>query len=487
MPGQSRSGICWTRSTRRMCLTLVPFRPGLLCAASLACLGCVSYSARTLAPADELALLRASNLAELRIEYSVAGAQAAPDLRAFDADDGLDEAELAALALTLNPGLRAKRAGVGEARALLVSAGLLPNPDLGAFIRSGVGGTSGTGLGLDAMFALLRPDERPAKREVAESQVELVRAEIAVEELGLIALVRRARIGVLSAEQALRLLEQELAVRTEAVTLVRRQRELGEATELALSLVELDRTTVERGVREARASTERERSGLNALLGVPPTLELGLAGSGVDLVFTIGQDLSDAQIDARLISDSPELRARAADYRQAEAELRLAVSMQYPGIQLGPTYEKDIEGSEGLGLGASIELPLFDRNQGGIAAKEALRERRRFEYVAALHELRARAFEARADVRRARAEVELEQRDALPLVQRTEALFEAALRAHELSVFEWLAARSRAIQARRDLLDALTRYASAVVDLDSAVGAPLVAVVNAGKGEESKR
>jgi outer membrane protein TolC len=470
-----------------MRLSLVPFRCCALWAAGLACAGCASYAPRPLDPAGELARLSAVEPGALQIEYAQPGAAADRTPRRFDPLDGLDEVELAALALTINPGLRARRAEVGEAQALLVSAGLLPNPDLGAFVRSGIGASSGTAVGLDAMFALLRPDERPARRALAESEVEVVRAGIAADELRLVAQVRRARIAVLSAEQSLRLLEQELGVRTEAVTLLRRERDLGEATELALSLVELDRTTVERGVRDARASTQRERRALDALLGVPPTLELELVGSGGDLVFTIVEDPSDAQIDARLISDSPELLARAAEYRRAEAELRLAVSMQYPSLRLGPTYEKDIEGSEGIGLGASIELPLFDRNQGGIAAKEALRERKRLEYVAALHELRARAFEARAELRRSRSEVELEQREVLPLVQRTEALFEGALRARELSIFEWLAARSRAIQARRDLLEALTRYAGAAVDLDSAMGTPLVAVVRTDGGGESNR
>jgi len=450
-------------------LSLHRFCCGVLCAAALG--SCVSYSARPLDPLAELERLAASQPASLRSQTQT----------------GFDEAELASLALTLNPELRARRAEIGEAQALLVSAGLLPNPDLGAFARTGVGGSSGTALGLEALFALLRPDERPAKRALAESQVGLVRAEILSAELQLVSRVRRARIGVLAAEQALRLFEQELGLRSEAVELVRKQRELGEATELALALVALDRTTVERGVREARASTERERRALHALLGLPPAFELELAGSGSDLVVTLGEDPSDAELDARLLRDSPELRARAAGYAEAEAELRLAVSMQYPALRLGPTYEKDIEGSQGLGLGASIELPLFDRNQGGIAAKEALRERRRLEYVAALHALRAQAFDARAELRRARAEVELEQREVLPLVQRTEALFEGALRARELSVFEWLAARSRAIQARRDLLEALTLYAGAAVDLDRALGTPLVAVVNAEQGDDSHR
>lgn len=449
--------------------------------------GCASYAPRPLVPAQDLERLLALQIDELRIDYGAADALPSAGPLRFDPSDGLDESELAAVALTINPGLRARRAGIGEAQALLVTAGLLPNPDLGLFIRPGLGGSTATAFGLEALFGLLRPDERPARRAVAEAGIELVRAEIEAEELRLVAQVRQARIAVLSAEQAARLLQQELTLRDEAVALVRQQRELGETTEIPLALVELDRTTVQRNLREAQAVSERERRSLGALLGVQPTLELGLVGSGADLAFAIAPDMTDDQLDARLLAGRAELRARAADYRLAEQELRLAVARQYPRVGVGPSYDKDIEGGEGLGLGASIEVPLFDRNQGEIAGKSAARERKRAEYVATLHDLRARAFDARALMRRARAEVELQQSDVLPLVQRTEALFQGALRARELSIFEWLIVRARAVQARRDLLDALTRYASAVVELDSATGSPLVTVLTDASNAGSER
>src|SRR5689334_9635332 len=195
VPGQFRPGTSGPRSTRRMRLSLVPFRSCALWAAGFAGAGCASYTPRPLDPAGELARLSALEPGALAIEYAQPGAAAARTPRAFDPRDGLDEAELAALALTINPALRARRAEVGEARALLVSAELLPNPDLGAFVRSGVGGSSGTAVGLDAMFALLRPDERPARRALAESEVDAVRAGIAADELHLVAQVRRARIA----------------------------------------------------------------------------------------------------------------------------------------------------------------------------------------------------------------------------------------------------------------------------------------------------
>ena len=105
-------------------MTLVPIRPdptvrclGAVLTALLAA-GCASYAARPLVPEDELARLAAPALDSLRIEHARATAERVPLV--FDARDGLDEAELAALALTIHPALNAKRAEIGEAQALLV-------------------------------------------------------------------------------------------------------------------------------------------------------------------------------------------------------------------------------------------------------------------------------------------------------------------------------------------------------------------------------
>ncbi|MBI5364883.1 MAG: TolC family protein [Planctomycetes bacterium] len=462
--------------------------------AAIACLlgacvlaACAQYRPRPLVAEQELADLRARTLDALRIEYaeSVAGVDAPP--RTFDPSDGLDEAELAAVALTLDPALRARRGAIGEVQALRISAGLLPNPELGASIRPGMGAASGTALGFDLLFLLLRPDERPARRAAAEAQVGSVRAEIEAEELRLVADVRRARIAVLAAQQSARLLRQEQALRDEALARVHEQHALGEAAQLAIALVELDRTSVQRELRAAEAAVERARRSLRALLGIPPATELRLAGEEAELTFTIVPEPTDEALDARLLAEHPELRARAADYERAEAELRLAIAGQFPSVRIGPSFEQDVEGGQSLGLGASVELPLFDRNQGAIAARSAARDRARAEYVAVLHRLRARAFDARAELHRARTEVELQRAEVLPLVERSEALFEAAFRARELSVFEWMTARARSIQARRELLDALTRYASAAVELDASTGAFRVVVSSAESDATAKQ
>ena len=442
-------------------------------AAALALLGaCASYEPRPLVPEDEVASLRRTTVLGLRIEHASPGSAEPAPVAHFDPGDGLDEAELIAVALTLNPALRAKRLELGQANAVLITAGLWPNPDLGAFLRSGLG-TSSMAVGLDLLAPLLRPDERPAKQAVAEAQVEVVRATIAAEEYRVAADVRRARFSILAADQLVRQLEQEARLREDSVDLVRRQRELGEGTSTALALVELDRASILREVREARATFDHARRKLNQILGVPAELDFPLVGLGQPLTFVIYEDPGDAELERRVVAGRFDLHARAGSYRQAEQALRLAIARQYPRLALGPSFEKDVDGDQSLGLGASIEIPLFDRNQGEIAARYAERERSRAEYVASLHGLLAQAFDARAVLRRARQEVELQQREVLPLIEHTETVFEGAFRAREATVYEWITARSRSLQARRDFLASLAGYASAVAELEAATGMPL--------------
>lgn len=448
---------------------------------------CVSYRAQPLHPEQELeSLRRPIDLADVRIERTTVGDGASPVELRFDPSDGLDEAELVSVALTLNPSLRAKRLEIGAAQALLVSAGLWPNPELDAFVRPGIGGIEHTTFGLDLLVSLLRPGERPARRALGEARVEEVHAEIALAELRLAADVRRARVRSLAAQRRVGLLEQESSLRGDAVRLVGRQRELGETTDIAVALVELDAVAIERALRDGRAAAARATRELNELAGLPPDYALLLGGTSDAFALRIVEDIGDDELDRRLLAGRFDLRASAASYRVREAELALAIARQYPLLRIGPSFEKDIGGSESLGLAGALELPLFDRNQGEIAARLAARDRAHAEYVALLHALRARAFESRASLRRATEEALLQERETVPLIERVESLFEGALRARELSVFEWISARTKAVQARIDLLDALVAYATAVVEFETSTGGPRVARID-GEGADDER
>ncbi len=437
-----------------------------------ACLlqACATYTPAPLVPDDELAGLRSVQLQTVRIEREAPGTDASARGTGFDLADGLDEAELVAVALTLNPELRARRLQLGEASALLVSAGLWPDPELAVSVLPGINGADSVGVGASLLLELLAPDERPAGVALAQAQVDIARADIMAAEQRLVADVRRARLAVLGSEQLVRLLQLEAGLAAEALALLTKQHELGEANELTLALVALEEASSARRLRDGQAAAEAAARALLERAGLPPGAELPLSERGEPLTITLRIDPDDDALDRRVLAGNPELRTRAAEYEAAEQELRLAIARQLPHLGVGPAYERDVEGSEGFGLGATFTLPLWNRHQAGIEGRTAARDRSRAEYVAVLHAARARAFAARAELRRARAEVELQEQQVGPLAARTEALFEGALRAGELTGLEWLTARGHAVEARRGLTDALLRYADAAVELDAVTG-----------------
>jgi outer membrane protein TolC len=441
-------------------------------AIALGAAGCASYEESPLDPGAAMAALWSRTVPSYAVERASAAPGRAPP-GAFDPSDGLDEAELVAVALTLNPDLQAKRLERGEAEALLISAGLWPNPVLAAGFRPGIGAPS-TSIDAEILFELLRPWERAARKAAASARADEAGAAAAADEWDVASRVRAAHLDVLVAEQSLRLLEDEEALRRQVLDLARRGREAGERTALDVAAAELDLAGAERARRLAAADAGAARRQLNRLLGLPPDHALRLSASGKPLEVTLFEDIGDEDLKRRVLEGRFELRAKEAAYRRVEEELRLAVLRQYPRISLGPSYSHEPAEGNYLGVGASIEIPVFDRNQGEIAEKERSRERLRAEYSALLHRLLSGAFDARARARRARAEAEAQEREVLPLAARARGLFDGAFRAREVGAIEWAAAQERVARARAGHLRSLADYRKALIDLEAAAGGRLV-------------
>ena len=459
----------------------------VFCTAAFAAIvaGCAAYEPRSLDARAELEVLRRHDLQHFVVERAKSGEELNPLSEPFDPTDGLSEGEVVAVALMVNPALIARRAAIGEAEATLIAAGLWPNPEVGVSVRPGIDGASGYALEADALLELLRPRERDARKKAADARVDEVRAEIAADEFRLVGEVRQQRLAVFAAERVVAMLVEAVELRQRTADVIRRMREIGDATELTAAAAELELAEAGREVRQAVAQLERERRELNRLMGLPPDYDLALTGFGDPLRITLYDEITDDELDQRLLAGRPELRATEAAYRRTEQELRLAVLRQFPRLAVGPAFERELEGDQSLGLGASLELPLFNRNQGEIAERRAARERVRGEYLALLHRLRADAFAARQAVRAARAEVEAQERDVLPLLQRNQELFEGAFRAGELNIIDWITAQQRAAATRREYLEALVRYRRAVIGLETAVRHPMTGAVTAPSTQPS--
>lgn len=184
----------------------------------------------------------------------------------------------------------------------------------------------------------------------------------------------------------------------------------------------------------------------------------------IDTASVVPADIGPAVLTGRW-----DLVAAQAAYERSEHELRLAISKQYPALRIGPSASRDSEGTT-IGGALALELPIFDRNQGGIRAAESVRDEARARFQAALQHALADAGEAAAAVRNASAEVAAVDADLMPVARRALDLADRAVLARDMGVIDYLAVRRLWLDAQRARLDAVTTALRAQIILDAAIG-----------------
>ncbi|WP_298423053.1 TolC family protein [Rhodoblastus sp.] len=313
------------------------------------------------------------------------------------------------LTLANNPDLRAARARLGVARAQILEAGVLPNPQIGLSYPFYAGG----GPGVNAFSAGLSQDLRsivlrPAKVEAAAAAAAEIDASLYWQEWQTLGKARMLFVDIVSGERAekvigrtRKLLEARLDHASKAIdqgngTLATLSPDLAAASEIQKLGDDLQRVQLAR------------RHQLNALLGLSPDVSLPLAG-GSEPPPLDAQRVRDGL--ASLADRRPDLIALQFGYQSEEAKLRQAVLAQFPNVSVGVIGGNDSNGIYSVGPQITLDLPVFDRNQGVIARESATRE--------ALHaEFDARLKAAASEVGALLAEQALAQRQLAELAPR---------------------------------------------------------------------
>jgi cobalt-zinc-cadmium efflux system outer membrane protein len=158
-------------------------------------------------------------------------------------------------------------------------------------------------------------------------------------------------------------------------------------------------------------------------------------------------------LDAR-----PDLRRRAAQLEQAEAQHRLAQREAWPDVGLGARYEREEGDDSALGV-VSLAIPLFDREQGRRAETKARVRRLRLELDAARSAAVVELETAIAVHARRLAAVEEFEARALPLLDENESLARRSYEAGEMGLADLLLVRHETLDARREHLDRLREAA----------------------------
>ncbi len=353
--------------------------------------GCASYAPQAVDPFAELEKLeqRPASQPEPGISLPAGSEWIALEAR-IDLSDGLSLAEANTLALYYSPEVRSARNDQQVSAAQLLQAGLLDNPELflGPRISSG-----GTGLIFPAGISWELPiwGRHDAEIDLAERKLTAAGARLAGKELQVLTRTRSAYIRIETLVAKIEALEARTAGSRRVLGWAESLKLAGEIDGVTSWLARLEHEEGLSALKTLQLELGSEKRKLQESLGLLPNAEMRI------LLEPSPSQLPELPpLDRQRMMLHPRITSASREYDTADAALRLEVKGQYPSIRLGPEFESD-KGEASLGLGAGIELPVFDNNLESIAAAVIRREDAREKLEARILEQAHLEAQARAE------------------------------------------------------------------------------------------
>ncbi|MBL9147074.1 MAG: TolC family protein [Phycisphaerae bacterium] len=384
---------------------------------------------------------------------------------AFDLADGLSPREAEVIALLLNPRLRTERAKLGVTLANATYAGLWDDPVLGTDIIRYFNSSENLwqwSAALNLTLPISGRLEAELERAGVEHAAELLR--VAADEWKVRLDVRDAWVRYSATQARIELLDALLVSVDEIVGNAERLEAAGELSRVETSLFRIEQSA--RRAERMRAETESRTAqlALRTLLGLPPSAAVTFTPS---LEAPIEPALAAAS--ARRVRDNPEIAVAQAAYEVAEKSLALEVRRQYPDVTIGPGGGDD-QGDPNVLLGVSLPIPLWNRNQRGVAEATARREVAQRDVESAIQTAIGELSVAEAALVGVRAEREHLETNLVPLADAEIADAKKLAALGEMNVVVLVDAVVRQLDAHLTLLDAREREARAAFAVLRLVG-----------------
>jgi len=370
----------WYTST--MATLAVTHRCIALAAASAALASCATYAPRPL----DVHVIAKQQTSELRTDTTL--------------PSRLTIADVERLAVDNNPQLIAARSRRGMAQAQLRSAGIAPNPALNAsygFLLSGPGTVDAFAAGitqdLKALVTL------SAKHGAARHAAQAIDADVLWQEWQTLSKARLQTVDIIAGDRQLALLRSNAALWNERLARDRRALAQADVTLSAFAPELAAGADAQKQFDDFERQQGTRRRDLAILLGLAPDVPIEL-DDRIDLPALDGDAVRAGLVD--LAGRRPDLIALQLGYRAQEDKVRGAILAQFPALVFGFSGGRDTSDVRTFGPQITLDLPLFDRNQGNIAQEQATREQ--------LHaEFEARLIAARSEVEALLAERQILQ------------------------------------------------------------------------------
>ncbi|TXH04487.1 MAG: TolC family protein [Nevskiaceae bacterium] len=393
--------------------------------------------------------------------------------------------EAIARTLESNPDLSVFPLVRRSAEAERLQAGLRPNPELGATLENfaGSGNVRGT-KSLETTLSLSQLIELGGKRDfrygAADAVIGTVEADYVVARLDALAETARRYTDLAQAQAEIGIAERAVTLATSVGETVERRIRAGAASTAERNRAAVALTRARLDAQRAHAELAARRVALTAMWG----------GESADFT-TVSAELEQLPALAQLAPLTGELRrspsfARfAAERRLREAELKLARAQAVPDLTIGAGVRRLNSGAEtssrgadyGLVASLSLPLPLFNRNQGNIAAADARIAQSDAEREAAFLRLRSVLFGLYQEAVQARAQATALRDEAVPQAEQALTLTERGFVNGRFSFLELADAQRQVLDLRTQAITAFADAHRLDAEIERLTGQPVVAPI----------
>ena len=401
----------------------------------------------------------------------------------FIRKDGLTVERLIELGRDRRTDLKAARERLAIAEGKLLQAGLRPNPTLSTEFGSPrfLGGEAESNFSVGISQTFETGGKRTRRTAVAELELNKVRAEVIALERQLSVSIRNAYSAVIANARQLDVLDGLIKADDELVRVIEARLKEGDVAPLDVNLVKVEADRLKIQAIQAKADLETQLLQLKNLTGFdvlediriapqadrPPRLDLGVSEL-TEIAFRERSDLTAARL-------GEQLGSARVDLAKANATPNIAGSIGYsrnkqiidlPPVIGGNTINRDNE----LKFGLTVDLPVFNRNQGEIASAAA-------EKTQATREREFLETTIKRDVaisyRKYRAASETLVLYSTQIMPRAEANLKSVRAAYgfgDFSVFDVVSEQRRLTENVTGYNQALSDYYSALAELEAAIG-----------------
>ena len=397
---------------------------------------------------------------------------------------GLSVDQLIERGLSHRADLLAARQRLAIAQGRLVQAGLRPNPALDGEYTSAriLGGQNEGDLSIGVSQLFETGGKRSKRIAVARLDLAQVQAEVRAIERQFAADVRAAYARAIAAARQLDTLEKLVAANDELVRVTTARLNEGDVAPLDLNLVRVETDRLRAQILRTRADLEGQLISMRTLAGFEVTEPLRIAPLPEK---PPRLDLSITDVTEMALRERSDLQAARLGEEAGSARIQLARSQAVPNLALSTKYtiRRDVFDDTPIGIlrdkdklltfGVSVDIPVFNRNQGEIASAtgEKVQAQRQREFLEATIKrdvaLAYRRYRAAAEA------LVLYATQIIPTAEKNLQMVRAAYGAGEFSVFDVVAEQRRLIENETAYNESLGDYYTALAELERALGTTL--------------